>query len=63
MNNGKLLVFLNLAVFTLFAFALGRDAGTWRNGPADKIGFLIHAFAALVFCAVLVRQIHKLKDV
>ena len=61
----KRLVFLYLAVFAMFAFSLGHDAGRWDDVMADQggqIGFVIHAFAAIVFCGVLVRQIHSLKD-
>jgi hypothetical protein len=62
-SNSKRLVFLYLAVFALFAFILGLDAGRWQHGQADKAGILIHAFAALVFGLVLIRQILTAKDI
>mgnify|MGYP003579664238 CR=1 FL=1 len=62
----KPLAFLSLAVFGLSVFLLGIDSAEWKSGAVDNgqlTSLVIHAFAAFVFCLILVRQIHRLKDV
>jgi len=58
-------VWLCLIAFTLCVFTFGRYADRWHFGSGDhdsKVNLLIYAFASVVFCWALIRQILKMAD-